>query len=302
MKLIDVKKVTTVAQVDRRLRGGQLDDVLDVLPGMVHELFGQVPAPATKAEPAKIVATTAAAPMPAPASDQPFAAGKDLLQRLVYYSDGAGHIIALEPSAASLLDMALFAGDSRGLYRQRVISGGRSGESQLSAVFWDPRVDGGSQRSFDVRDGTGRLFCGKHEIVFKPAGKAAAPLLDIRWQRRALALAVDSDAVYYYVDQDRDGEEASGARLFVGRKGHLSFVPVDDVVHADKTTMYVTGQGKLKLGSDGAGEWLNGSLVNKLTVLDVGSQGRVIYTSLGVYGPNQLGTPCDDWLVAGTAR
>ena len=40
LKLIDVATVAVVAQSDRRLRGGTLDDVLDVLPAMSAELFG----------------------------------------------------------------------------------------------------------------------------------------------------------------------------------------------------------------------------------------------------------------------
>src|SRR6516165_8229324 len=47
LRVVDVKKVRVAAQADRRLRGGSIDDVLDVLPKMVTELFPpQPPAPA----------------------------------------------------------------------------------------------------------------------------------------------------------------------------------------------------------------------------------------------------------------
>lgn len=50
LKLMDAGKAKVFAQADRRLRGGSIDDVLDVLPGMVTELFpGALPPPAAAA-------------------------------------------------------------------------------------------------------------------------------------------------------------------------------------------------------------------------------------------------------------
>ena len=43
LRVVDVKKVRVAAQADRRLRGGTIDDVLDVLPAMVAELFPGAP-------------------------------------------------------------------------------------------------------------------------------------------------------------------------------------------------------------------------------------------------------------------
>src|SRR5512135_1092998 len=60
LRVVDVKKVRVAAQADRRLRGGTIDDVLDVLPAMVRELFPGTPPPAPP--PAQ-----AATPQPAPA-------------------------------------------------------------------------------------------------------------------------------------------------------------------------------------------------------------------------------------------
>src|SRR5512138_67720 len=51
LRVVDVKKVRVAAQSDRRLRGGTIDDVLDVLPAMVGELF-----PAAGAQPQVAVA------------------------------------------------------------------------------------------------------------------------------------------------------------------------------------------------------------------------------------------------------
>src|SRR5512133_3884096 len=57
LRVVDVKKVRVAVQADRRLRGGTIDDVLDVLPAMVKELF-----PGTPAAPPPALA----APLPSP--------------------------------------------------------------------------------------------------------------------------------------------------------------------------------------------------------------------------------------------
>jgi len=56
LKLIDVSTVKVAAQADRRIRGGTLDDVLDLLPGMIAELFPPVVAAPSPPVPAAPVA------------------------------------------------------------------------------------------------------------------------------------------------------------------------------------------------------------------------------------------------------
>jgi hypothetical protein len=94
LRVVDVKKVRVTAQADRRLRGGTIDDVLDVLPAMVGELFPPalpvtpapplVPPPPTVVLPAPPPAlatptppapATVAPPAPAPAPATPATAG-----------------------------------------------------------------------------------------------------------------------------------------------------------------------------------------------------------------------------------
>jgi hypothetical protein len=73
LRVVDVKKVRVAVQADRRLRGGTIDDVLDVLPAMVSELFaGAAPA----ASPAAVAAAVAPPPpspgvMPPPIAAPP---------------------------------------------------------------------------------------------------------------------------------------------------------------------------------------------------------------------------------------
>lgn len=67
LRVVDTKKVRVAAQADRRLRGGTIDDVLDVLPAMVFELFpGGQPPPAAPARAAPPAAVAAAIPVPVP--------------------------------------------------------------------------------------------------------------------------------------------------------------------------------------------------------------------------------------------
>jgi hypothetical protein len=76
LRVVDVKKVRVAAQADRRLRGGTIDDVLDVLPAMVGELFPAAPPPAPQAgtpaaPPAAVALPVVVAPVPAPPAVAP---------------------------------------------------------------------------------------------------------------------------------------------------------------------------------------------------------------------------------------
>lgn len=68
LRLVETARARVVAQADRRLRGGTIDDVLDALPGMVGELFQPAPvkaaAPAAAPAPAAAAAPSAEAPSP----------------------------------------------------------------------------------------------------------------------------------------------------------------------------------------------------------------------------------------------
>lgn len=284
LKLVDAKTAATLAQTDRRLRGGSLDDVLDALPKVVGELLGSQPqeAPAVSKK-----------PMPPATGDEPY--GDLAKDALTLATDGKGNYLAF--ARAGGLDGPLFAGDGKAFYAQRIAGAGANGDD-FDYVFWDPRAKAPWQASFAVKGGKPVLYCGEKPatLALVPAAEAKALVAKAafykpRWKRRAHAIARDDDATYYFVDQAREPEDNADFRLFVGAKGKLAYVEVTDYA-GDDGELFLTPQGKLALGKDKA-EWVRGSLKTPLKQLDLESQARFAYTQLGVYAGERLGTPCD---------
>ena len=209
LRVVDVKKVRVAAQADRRLRGGTIDDVLDVLPAMVRELFPPAPPPAQAAapQPAPIVpvpfpspgltppppdagggaaapapgAGPAAPPVTGAALTKKLAAGwteeeekvvRDVRDRLWILTDDDGLVIAVVPFEG--IDAPFWAGDGEKLYRQRVISGGREGALASSRAFWDPRARSGSEAMLEIRAGRATLTCGGRTIALRVVGPGGA--------------------------------------------------------------------------------------------------------------------------------
>ena len=204
LRVVDVKKVRVAAQADRRLRGGTIDDVLDVLPAMVAELFpgappappaqavapmapAPAPAPAVMPPPAVTPAPLVAVPAPGPGLAAPPATGaalgkkaaagwtdeeetltKDVKDRLWVLTDDDQLVIAIVPFQG--IDAPFFAGDPEKLYRQRVISGGSEGSTNADYSFWDPRARAGAEASLSIRAGRATLTCGKRTIALRVVG------------------------------------------------------------------------------------------------------------------------------------
>jgi hypothetical protein len=205
LRVVDVKKVRVAAQADRRLRGGSIDDVLDVLPKMVGELFppaappvavpAAVPAPQPTDAAAPAVAVLTPPPAVAPPPAVPLAPGaaapptvgaaiskkaaggwteeqervpKDVLDRMYVFTDDDGLVIAMVPFQG--IDAPFYAGDGEKLYRQRVIGGGQEGKYASSRVFWEPRAKFGAEASLDVKGSQATLTCGKQKIQLRTVG------------------------------------------------------------------------------------------------------------------------------------
>lgn len=204
IRLIEVKKVRVAAQADRRLRGGTIDDVLDVLPAMVAELFGKPPPPpVARVAPAPAPAPTGpavvlavpippspgptpvppqAAPAAAPAAppvvaagavpsflvDEPDAPNRATRDRLMVMADDDGMFLAIVPFQD--VDAPFWVGDGKKMYRQRIVGGGSSGRFQFDRTFWDPRARAGAESSLSIRGGRATLYCGRKPVELRVLG------------------------------------------------------------------------------------------------------------------------------------
>jgi TolB-like protein len=307
LKLMDVKKVTTVATSDRRLKDKSIDEVLDELEKMVPELFGKAPAPAPAvAAPAPAVALSVpVAKKSLGGADEPFGevAEKD---KLAVLSDGKGRYVVVKPFS---LDGPFFAGDDKILHAQRIIGGGRSGDESFDITFWDPRFAAGYQRSFGARKGIYELQCGekKHPFAALAPDKAKAflakaKLMKPRWKRAARGLARDDAGNYYFADMPRQEREQDAPsprsyRLFIGPKGSLAEQQLTDVLADSKGDLYLTKAGRLRFGPPNAAEaeWIAGNAKTPLVYLPVPDNAVLIYRDLGAYA-EPLGTACDSHL------
>jgi TolB-like protein len=321
-RLVDVGKVRVIAQADRRLRKGTLDDILDQLPAMAAELFpdaaapplaagGDRPRPAGQAAgdgaqqgvvPGPKPATTSK-PLPPPWVEEPEKVESEALEALTLWEDGSGNTIAM--NATKLEDLFL-AGTARKMHRVRVGGGYlNGGEGTGDKSFWEPRA--GGHASFEFKPDEAKLSCGRKEIPFKrvPALEARkilarAELLAPRWRRIPHLLARDDQGTYFLVDGARGpgGEPADPPdfRLYVGKKGALARVELEDAIRDDAGLVFLTSGGRLVARQQGrkyAVEWGAGATRVALTWLDPADHGPLIYRELGVYAGQALGTPCD---------
>jgi hypothetical protein len=206
LRVVDTKKVRVAAQADRRLRGGTIDDVLDVLPAMVAELFpGAPPQPASIPPPVPAQGGGALAvivppaggglpgPTPVPGADPaakppgpsgPPAVGSALSKKAAggwteeedtISKDQRSRLrfftdddeIVVAVDPFGDLDGPLYAGDIERLYRQRVVGGGREGQLAASRVFWEPRAHAGAESELSFRAGRATLVCGQRKIALR---------------------------------------------------------------------------------------------------------------------------------------
>jgi hypothetical protein len=230
---------------------------------------------------------------PAPAD---VSAVKDKLKLL---GDGKKHYVAVIPFGPS---EHLYYGDGKAFYAQRVIGSSSSGGESFDFTYWEPRVKARYQASFEFRDGKYRVQCDERKTELLPVPDAeAGPLLDKaaffgpRWQHRAYALARDDRGTYYYVDRQREPEDSKQFRLYAGPKGAMKLLKMINVVSDSEGDIFATRSGELRLIlQKGETTWVKGKSRIRLITLPVEDNHVLIYTDLGVYTGQRLGTPCDD--------
>jgi hypothetical protein len=222
--------------------------------------------------------------------------------KLVILHDGKQHYVAVVPFGDT--SEHLYYGDGKRFYAQRVSGGGRKGDTEWSRTFWEPRVDAGWKGSIDFRDGKYRVQCGSQATEFSPlpaderaAMLKAAAFAKPLWLHQAYALVRDNKGTYYFVDRLREPENSKAFRLFVGPRGSLKLMKMTNVVSDSQGDIFSTKKGELRLVLDRQNPiWAAGKAETALVKLPLDENVVLIYTDLGVYAGQRLGTPCDDLL------
>lgn len=303
LTVLSTNPVRVVGSDSLRLTGAGIDGVVDALPKSVSNVMEQVGQAKRMESTRSLSASGEPVSLPAGYVDLPL--DTKVPEALTLLSDGHGHIVAYDTEGRGSKFVA--SGTTDTLFLQRVYSGS-SGPNRFSRSTWDPRFQ---WAGLEAKDGLHTVNCGDKKVPLTPLGAADAKRLRKsvrffrpRWQRLPRALARDSRGTYYFADVVRDKARRSGNtedyRLYIGRKKHMKLVPLDDVVDDHGGTILFTEAGRLVLetGTDGAQKstWFVGETGAELVTLDPTRSARMIYTQLGPYAGQPLGTICDPYL------
>jgi hypothetical protein len=264
------------------------------------------PAALAKGKPAAEKAT-AAAPADDPAEILDV---KPILAKLVVVSDGKGHFMTSAPDVRDpdVQGRIFYSPDGKTFWEQRVQGYGSNGLGSFSITFWEPRVRDGWKRSYDRTAEGYSVQCDDRVTKLVPlspaesqAMLAAAVFKKPRWKTMAYALARDDSGRYFYVDKPREPRDSKAFRVFMGTKSTLKALKMVNVVSDSEGDIFATRSGELRLliPRDVSEDvrvpvWIKGKKKTSLTWVPVEENGSLIYTELGVYTGQPLGTPCDD--------
>ena len=236
------------------------------------------------------------------AADASLPLAAEVKAKLTVATDGKGHYVAALPFSRD--DDRLFYGDGKTFFSVPVQGGGSQGDVVYSYNFVDPRFPSGYQREFEMREGKPKVTCGEKvtSLTFVDAAAARALVDGAKFEKSprkwaAYALARDDAGRYFYVDHGRTPESAKNFRLWVGPKGNLKQAKMTNVVSDSEGDMFATKTGSLRLIlGKSESSWIEGkNKPKKLLLVPVEDNVKMIYTELGVYTGERLGTPCDDF-------
>jgi len=221
---------------------------------------------------------------------------------LVVLSDGKQHYVAIVPFED--IYTHFYYGDGKRFYAQRVSGGGSNGKEAWDRIFWEPRVNEPWKGGIGFRKGAYTVQCGDRATEFKPLEAeeqakilGSASFFKTLWIHRAYALARDNKGNYYYVDRLREPEDNKTFRLFAGTRGNLKLLKMTNVVSDSQGDIFTTKKGELRLVLDRKKpSWFAGKSETELISLPLEENRIMIYSDLGVYAGQRLGTPCDDLL------
>lgn len=228
--------------------------------------------------------------------------------KLQLFRDAHGGTYAVLHEAGT--DPVLFYGPKQTLFQQIIIGGSADGDAWEIST-WAPRVKEIRPGAF-IRhhDGSFEKTCDGFDDAKLTAltGDQAKQVLDkyafvsTALQRRAHLLARDDSGVYYYVDRlyvkAEPNEKGTGDRVFVGRKGAMTQMPLVDIASDSSGEVYATKTGTLRLVHNQTDygkvttAWVKGEKRSELVWLDVDANSHLIYSDLGIY--TFLGTLCDN--------
>ena len=232
------------------------------------------------------------------------------IDKMVLLTDGKSHYIAVVPFDRSA--DTLFYGDGKRFFSVPIQGGGAQGRERFNVTFVDPRyyIQFTQKSDLSMHDGKYTVTCGKTETALTVVADAQAkPMLKAasfeksprKWQ--AYALARNNAGVYYYVDHnyiDRrggDGDDKAGRnfRLFIGPKGNLKLQKMTNIVSDSEGDVFSTKTGSMRmvLGKKEP-TWIQKGKPSTLLSVPIDENMSMIYTELGVYAGERLGTPCDD--------
>jgi hypothetical protein len=266
-------------------------------------------------------ALLSAAPAPAGPVDEPAKYEEPAVKaRLKLVTDGKGHYLAFDP-AGSFHGPMFYSGDAKTFHLLRSSGGGSAGDT-FSASLWDPRIDWkiNGTATFDWKEGKYSVSCPPKTTDLKTVATDeakkildGATLFQSKWTRRPHKLARDDSGNYYFVDCARDDLSRGGGcerdwRLYVGQRGKLKLQQMTNIVHDTEGEIFSTKSGELRLiltdeanagpntvqRKDTGMRWVAGKVANALINVPIEVNARMIYTELGIYDRERLGTPCDD--------
>lgn len=220
--------------------------------------------------------------------------------KLRAFTDGKGHYMVLIPFEYS--GPAFFYGDGKHFFAQRGFGGGHNGEESFNRSFWEPRVENRGQSMFQYLNKKYSLTCGQRETSFTPLADqegaamiAAAKFHRPQWKRQSYWLGRDEKGRYYFLDRMREPQGNTNFRLFIGPKGNLKPEKMTKIVSNAKGDVFTTRGGELRvLPGSSESAWRHGKERIALTAVPIEDNHVLVYTDLGVYRGERLGTPCDD--------
>jgi hypothetical protein len=221
-------------------------------------------------------------------------------------TDAKQHLVAV---AVKDMQSRLWYGDAQSLAAVPVDAADNTGpmpDGSWKRKFIDPRYKRPIESYKDIQKTLTRvsfdgkaytLQCGERSVplTLVPNDKAKGLLASAKRETpepvKPYALARDDRGTYYYVD--RAGEKRF--RVYAGPKGSLKRLKMKNVVSDSEGDLFATTTGDLRLLVDKKEvTWIEPAGRRKLTLVPTAENLPMIYSELGVYAGDKLGTPCDD--------